>query len=106
MKSKKVDIFGTKYNIMFTENPIDPDGERFSWGINDSCRKKILIATKDIDGKPINDDEIRLTVFHELVHAILGEGQYKSCTEDEPLVEWIAKCFNSFVKQGIITVNI
>jgi hypothetical protein len=30
--------------------------------------------------------------MHEIVHAILDEGQYGEISSNEPLVEWLAKC--------------
>ena len=36
------------------------------------------------------------------MHAIFDAGDYHSCNDDEPLVEWCARCIYHLKKQGII----
>lgn len=102
MTDKKFTIFGTTYKLRFVDSINPDDKETFTWGDTDGRIHTIRIATKDINGKAINEDEIDITVLHELYHAILNEGQYRSCSEDEPLVEWLARCTHSLKKQKVL----
>lgn len=45
---------------------------------------------------------MKLTFLHELMHVILSTGQYNNCNNDEPLVEWLARCIYSLKNQNII----
>ncbi len=36
----------------------------------------------------------QLVLFHELVHVIFANGCYKKENDNEPLVEWFAKCLS------------
>lgn len=94
MKTKKIEIFGTKWTICYQDH-IESEGDGFTFGHTDSVSKIITVATKDRDGNPLPEREVRLTMYHELFHAILLEGQYNGYSEDEPLVEWLAKCILS-----------
>lgn len=102
MKDRRFNIFGTKYSLRYKDSINADDPDRFTWGDTDGRIHQVQIATKDINGKAIDEDELDITLLHELFHAILSEGQYKSCSEDEPLVEWLARCTHSLKKQNII----
>jgi len=102
MKDRKFTIFGTTYRIKFVEAINPDDRDRFTWGDTDGRVHIIRIATKDVNGKSISEEELEITVLHELMHVIFGEGQYASCNEDEPLVEWCARCLHSFKKQNLL----
>lgn len=97
-KTQKLNIFGTKWAIIYVDK-IEAEGDGFIFGHTDSVEKIITVATKNRDGKPLPDREIELTAIHELVHAMLLEGQYNNASEDEPLVEWLAKCILSLKEQ-------
>lgn len=101
-KDKTFKIFDTKYRIKFVKK-IEPREEgEYTFGKSDSVRYIIHVATNDIDGKPLSDDIIITTLIHELIHVILDEGQYRSSSNDEPMVEWIAKCIYSILKQKVL----
>ena len=102
MKDRKFTIFGTTYSIKFVDVINPDDRDRFTWGDTDGRTHTIRIATKDINGKSISEEELDITVLHELMHVIFAEGQYSSCNEDEPLVEWCARCLHSFKKQNLL----
>ena len=74
--------------------------KNFIFGRAYSENNKILIATKDSKGNILPETTIKLTVLHEIMHAILIAGQYNSCSDDEPLVEWLANCIYSIKEQG------
>lgn len=67
------------------------EGDGFQWGLTDYVNRRICIATKDSESKPFPKEEIELTKLHELMHAALGTGMYKNVSDDEPLVEWLAR---------------
>jgi hypothetical protein len=58
----------------------------------------IRIATHRPNGKRYSDKEIQRTLLHELVHVIFAEGQYLGSCNDEPLVEWVARCLQDLLK--------
>ena len=102
LKDSRFNLFGTKYKMRFMDTVPSDDPDRFTWGDTDGRTHVVRIATKDVKGKDIDDDEVEITKFHELMHVIFSEGQYSSCNSDEPLVEWCARCLHSLKKQGIL----
>lgn len=107
MDIKKIDIFGTEYEIMYVDE-IDiekefPDAEpnQTCEGLTDYDNRKIVIATKQPNGKAKPKSEIQLTLLHELFHAFFQTGQYK-CENRENTVEWLARCTYQALKQKVI----
>ena len=45
----------------------------------------------------MSKDDMKLTLLHELIHAVLDEGQYGNVSADEPMVEWLARCIKSLL---------
>ena len=45
----------------------------------------------------MDKSEAKITLLHELIHAILDEGQYHNSSENEPMVEWLARCLKSLM---------
>ena len=50
----------------------------------------------------INNDSLQETYYHEILHSILNEGQYNEESDNEPLVEWMAKCLLQLKKQNAL----
>lgn len=101
-KNKKVNLFGTTYSIKFVNEIIlDEDSPEKLYGITDTINKEIKIA-RTINKQKVSDNEIQLTLLHELTHAILFTGQYNKEGDDEHLVEWIARCLNECLNHKII----
>lgn len=98
IKNRKINIYGTIFYIKFEDKVTDEDGN-FVFG--KVRNRTIYISTKDVEGKKIPNEEIDITILHELFHAILESGQYWNSDSDEPLVEWLARSINSLIKQGI-----
>ena len=71
-----------------------------SFKIFEITLSKIKIATKTTDGKSLSEKTIKLTLLHEIMHAICGTGQYNAYSEDEPFIEWLANCIYSLKQQG------
>ena len=100
-KNRTVNIFGSKYSIKFVDEVIDSN-DNWVYGITDVYNKVIRISTKLPCGKPIQKEELETTLIHELLHSILNSGQYNGYSDDEPLVEWIARCLVSLRKQKVL----
>ena len=101
LKNKSFNIFGTKYRIKFVDNVLDEESNWIYGKIN-ATSKEILISTKLSNGKDVQENEILITLYHEIIHAILLTGQYMKPSEDEPLVEWLARCILSLKNQKIL----
>lgn len=97
LKDRKTKISLSTYDVEFVDK-IEVDRE-FIWGQCDTSNKIITIATRKQNGKRVTEDELKSTYYHELVHAILNEGQYCKLSFNEPLVEWIAICLLQLSKQ-------
>ena len=93
MKDKTFELFDTDWSIEFVDNIETNDEEGYFWfGDTNGIDKKIRVATKGLNDKVLSKKEISLT------------GNYHDINRDEPLVEWIAKCINSLLKQKILKV--
>ncbi len=103
MINTTIDIFGTIYTIEFAKTvTVERDGElKEVYGVTYYDSKLIQIAST-VNGKKQPKEEMKLTLIHELIHAFLTTGQYLSCSGDEPLVEWLARCFNLLLKEKLI----
>ena len=95
-------IFNSMWTVSFVDKiPLEEfeENEGLLFGRTYSENNKILIATKNSKCTIIPETTIKLTVLHEIMHAILIAGQYNSCSDDEPLVEWLANCIYSLLEQ-------
>lgn len=101
LKNKSFNIFGTKYRIKFMDNVLDEESN-WIYGRVDTSSKEIQISTKLSNGKDIQENELLITLYHEITHAILLAGQYIGYSNDEPLVEWLARCILSLKNQKIL----
>lgn len=100
MKNYTFRLFNATWKVKFIDKFKETNEDQFKFGETEHSNNTITIATKDREGKPLADNILELTILHEIVHAILGSGQYTSCTTDEPLVEWIANCLYTLKKQN------
>ena len=101
LKNKSFNIFGSKYRIKFVDNVLNRENN-WVYGNTDVISKEILISTKLSNGKDVPENEILITLYHEIIHAILLAGQYINSSDDEPLVEWLARCILSLKNQKIL----
>lgn len=99
---KEFEIFGSKWDVEYVDVIPTDDPNAFVFGKTWYSTRVIQIAKKDQEGNKIPADELKLTFLHELFHAILGTGQYNGYSQDEPHVEWLARCAYSLIKQGIL----
>ena len=101
LKDKSFNIFGSKYRIKFVDNVLNEEGD-WTYGKIDTYSKEIQVYIKLSNGKDMQENEILITLYHEIIHAILLTGQYMNSSEDEPLVEWLARCILSLKNQKIL----
>ena len=101
LKNKSFNIFGTKYRIKFVDNVLNEEGD-WTYGKIDTHSKEIQVSIKLSNGKDVEENEILITLYHEIIHAILLTGQYTNSSSDEPLVEWLARCILSLKNQKIL----
>lgn len=102
IKNRIIKIFDTKYKLMFVDSIKSDNEDNFIVGETRSSIYEIKVCTKGKDGKPLSKDLIKQILIHELIHAILNEGQYLAYSDDEPLVEWLSRCINSLINQKVI----
>ena len=102
MGVKIIDLFGTKWRVKFVDHIIKDDNGDTFWGRTNHSKGLIEVGTVDSDGRKLSNEELRLTLLHEIMHAVFGTGQYWSMNDDEPLVEWCARCLNSIYKSKIL----
>ena len=94
-------IFNYTWTVNFIDNFKEETKEgEFKFGDTNYELNKIRIATKTKEGQPLAEKTIKLTVLHEIMHAICGVGQYNTYSEDEPFIEWLANCIYSIKEQG------
>ena len=94
-KDRTIDIFGSKWKLKFVDK-IDLEDDSNPDGITDANKRLIAISTNQ------SDNETIITLLHELIHAILATGQYLSSSQNEPMVEFVARSLYSLTKQGLI----
>lgn len=94
-KDRTIDIFGSKWKLKFVDK-IDLEDDSNPDGITDANKRLIVVSTNQ------SDNEVMITLLHELIHAILDTGQYLSSSQNEPMVEFVARSLYSLTKQGLI----
>ena len=96
-KNRSIDLFGVKYQIKFVDDIVSED-DSFFWGMTYHDTHTIKVATK-VNGKPLPDKDVKITLAHEIMHAILATGAFHNENNNESLVEWVAKCIvNNYSK--------
>lgn len=98
--NKQFDVFGTTFTIKLVDT-LDADDNLLHYGITEGNTKEIRISKEVMKVKQPNS-EIYVTLVHEIIHAILDTGQYLEESQKESLVEWLARCIISLLKQDIL----
>ena len=101
-QNKEFDIFGTKWKIEFKNTVLSND--EYPHEVYGSCQgsSHIIEIAKNVNGVKQTKEEMRISLLHEIFHAIFHTGQYNNSNDDEPLVEWCARSINSLLEQKII----
>lgn len=94
-KDRTIDIFGSKWKLKFVDK-IDLEDDSNPDGITDANKRLIAVSTNQ------SDNEVMVTLLHELIHAILDTGQYLNSSQNEPMVEFVARSLYSLTKQRLI----
>ena len=74
LKNRSFNIFGSKYRIKFVDNVLNEEGD-WTYGKIDTYSKEIQVSIKLSNGKDMQENEILITLYHEIIHAILSAGQ-------------------------------
>ena len=99
--NKKFDIFGSKWTIKIVDSILTDEPDKAIFGITDISRRTIQVAWNVNDIRQ-DENEMFTTLLHELMHVFLMEGQYNEANLDEPMIEWVARCIKSLLKQKIL----
>lgn len=94
-KDRTIDIFGSKWKLKFVDK-IDLEDDSNPDGITDANKRLIAVSTNQ------SDNEVMITLLHELIHAILDTGQYLNSSQNEPMAEFVARSLYSLTKQRLI----
>lgn len=98
--NKQFDVFGTVFTIKLVDT-LDKEDDMLHYGLTEGNTKEIRISKEVMKAKQ-PDLEIYVTLVHEIIHAVLDTGQYLEESQKEPLVEWLARCIISLLKQDIL----
>lgn len=101
-KDRQIKIGNSRWKVKYKDALSSEDKEIFYFGLSDFIHKEIKLSTKLPDNKIMDKDTLQETYYHEIIHSILNEGQYKEESNDEHLVEWIAKCLLQLKKQNAL----
>lgn len=100
----KLDIFGDTYTVTFKDKVYNDDN-KWVFGITCTDKFTIDISTHTEDNAPLTKEQIRITLLHEIAHAICFAGCYMGYGEDESFVEFVAKSLNSLIKQKVLCLG-
>ena len=98
--NKQFDIFGTIFTIKLVDT-LDKEDNLLHYGLTKGNIREVRISREVIKAKQ-PDSELYLTLVHEIVHIILDTGQWLEESGNEALVEWLARCIISLLKQDIL----
>lgn len=102
MKDRKIKIDGVPYQVKYVDHIECDNPEHYCFGKNNNIYKHILVNTKRPDGTNNTELDMELTYLHELVHAILNQGQYWNEFDNEAFVEYMAKRLYELKKQNAL----
>ena len=71
-------------------------------GLDGLCQPQDLHSHQGLGNKPFPKEEIEITKLHELMHCALATGMYKRDSDNESLVEWLARSVFSLRQQKVI----
>lgn len=96
-------LFGTTWTI-YLQRKVESHQEDKHWifGHSSIMSRAIRVSVNDKNDVPLPSETIKTTALHELVHTILTSGQYLEATQDEPMVEWIARSLQSLYEQKVL----
>lgn len=99
MKNRKIKIDGVPHSIKYVEEIETGNPDKFAFGRSNSIYDTIYIATKYPNGKDMPKQQMELTYYHELLHAMFNQGQYE---DNENLIEYLAKRLYELKRQNAL----
>ena len=101
MTNFTIPFFGDEIEVHFVKNAVVNNGQRVL-GYCVPGANIIYVSLNNFDGRPLKSYQIKTTIAHELTHIFLQSGEYSRYSNNEPLVEWLAKCIvNTFGDSNI-----
>lgn len=101
-KTKKYKLLNQKIIVSYIDKDIKEDG---SWIFGHTHFSKneahVFISTKYEDDTEIPEDEIQLTLRHEIFHVLFYTLYYVDLGDDEHIVEWLAQAWTTLKKQKL-----
>lgn len=100
-QTKKYKLLQTELNIKY-EDKVMLNGEwQYGYTVWKGPKCMIYISLKDDDNNDLTEEEIEMTVRHELFHFMFSLLYYKTENDNEPLIEWLARATQILNKQGL-----
>lgn len=99
--AKHFDLFGKEYTLDYVDSIKSEKDNEVTYGITCHPEGTIHIA-KNIRNLKRSKKDLEITKLHEIMHAIFDAGSYNRENDDEPLVEWCARCLYSLKQQGVL----
>jgi hypothetical protein len=101
-KQKTYELLSMKLKVVYKDRVENEDGIwQFGQCRFDANNATIEISLFSDDGRKLSNEEIELTLRHELFHFILDTLYFRECSANETLVEWLATATSVLNKQGI-----
>ena len=101
LKSRRIKIGNSVWKVKLKDK-VKGDNDEYWLGASNALYKTIEITTKYPDNTDLDYINKLETYYHELMHSIFSESQCLHEKEDEPLVEWCAKCLAQLKLQDAI----
>jgi len=100
IKTKKYKLLDYRITVKYVKRDSAEDGH-WIYGHTHYVANDILIviSTESESGKAFTEDELNITLRHELFHVVLAKLYFDD--SNETLVEWLAQATQILNKQGL-----
>lgn len=95
----KFQFFGNIITVIF-EHLVKIDDDNVVLGYAEPWTYVIHVSLYDPHDNPIPEKQIKTTIVHEMVHLFLDSGEYGKYSNNEPMVEWLAKCITEMLSNS------
>ena len=101
-KTKKYKLLNQKIIVSYIDKDTKED-ESWIFGHTHFSKNEahVFISTKYEDDTEIPEDEIQLTLRHEIFHVLFYTLYYVDLGDDEHIVEWLAQAWTTLKKQKL-----
>lgn len=97
LNNKKIDIFGSTFTIKIVDELQDEENKDACVNGQITFSSSTIKIARGSKGNKFTNNDMLITLLHELIHSIFDSGQYTDTSSDEPLVEWTARCLYSLI---------